>query len=117
MGVSSVIVAWLVLITVYGSELHGHEDHEQPRELSLKGPLAYLHYLQKAKVARCFAHNYFEVVTEETFTWVTQLKAELLKESTSLLEELGIAYVIAHGNLLEIARQLPIGERHGARRR
>ena len=102
------LLTGLALLTVVSSGLY--DDGSELRELTLKGPLAYLHVLQKQKVARCFAHNYFEVVTKETFTWVTQLKAELLKESTSLLDELGIPYVIAHGNLLEVARQQPIGE-------
>ena len=54
--------------------------------------------------ARCFQHNSEFTVTREAYQWVTSVKSKLLTEVTALLTNLGIRYVVAHGNLLEIER-------------
>jgi hypothetical protein len=59
-----------------------------------------------------FKHNQFyddaPDVTPDTYNYVTEYKKQLLQSITSLLDDVGIKYVISHGNLIEYVRGKPI---------
>jgi hypothetical protein len=55
-----------------------------------------------------FQHNKNVPVTPKTYAYVRDCKQQLVREVTSLLDRLGIRFVISHGNLLEWVRGRPI---------
>ena len=71
----------------------------------------YLYFKNRSfvtKFGRNFQHNKNVQITDQTYTYVYKYKQELLKQLTKLLDDLGIEFVISHGNLIEYERQSPI---------
>lgn len=56
----------------------------------------------------CFQHNTHIEVTKESYEYVKKYKRELVKNITNLFYDLGIRFVISHGNLIECERGRPI---------
>lgn len=54
-----------------------------------------------------FQHNKLKI-TKESYTYVFEYKQQLLYSITKLLNDLGIKFVISHGNLIEFTRNKPI---------
>jgi hypothetical protein len=55
-----------------------------------------------------FQHNKTWRITNKTYSYVYEYKRELLSNLTRLLDDVGIRFVISHGNLIELARGTPI---------
>jgi len=55
-----------------------------------------------------FQHNNKIQITRETYNYVYNYKKQLVENITKLLNDLGIKFVVAHGNLIEIERKKPI---------
>jgi len=54
-----------------------------------------------------YKHNKV-VVTEETYKYVLSYKRQLMEGMSALLDDVGVRYVISHGNLIEYERGKPI---------
>ncbi len=79
--------------------------------LAAIGVGVYFYYKNRSfvtKFGRNFQHNKTHQITDQTYTYVYKYKQELLKQMTKLLDDLGIEFVISHGNLIEYERKSPI---------
>jgi hypothetical protein len=54
-----------------------------------------------------FQHN-DQPLTIDSYLYVREYKKQLIKNTTDLLDDIGIKFVLAHGNLIEFARGKPI---------
>ena len=55
-----------------------------------------------------YQHNTSYMIRADTYSYVSEYKAQLLKNMTRLLNDLHIRFCIAHGNLIEHTRGKPI---------
>ena len=51
-----------------------------------------------------FQHNKKTIITKESYTYVSDVKQQLLYNIVKLLNKLNIKYVLSHGNLIEFVR-------------
>ena len=55
-----------------------------------------------------FQHNINYKITKDTYIYVAEYKRQLLQNTTNLMNDIGIRFVISHGNLIEYERERPI---------
>lgn len=79
---------------------HSFSFRIRPKRLSVSSA--------SAKKVPCFQHNDTIPVTPSNYAYVRSCKQRLVREVTTLLDRLGIRFVLSHGNLLEWVRGRPI---------
>ena len=91
---------FLLLIILYScsSYFKNNEKFNSFRNNIYKQPL-----FRNWKNMLCFQHNKI-IVSKESFKYTYEVKKQLVRNVTNLLNKLKIKYVIGHGNLLEIVR-------------